>query len=269
MKKIKLIIDIFMLFILIILYNLSFSGILIHEILGILIWLLFIIHLFLNYKWIISITKNISNVKKGVKKIYIIDVLLFITFIMLTISGIKISQFLFTSFNDKDLLLWSNIHNYASNISLLLISVHLIMHFKFFYTQFNNKIKNQQYSKTITMIFIILSIFILCFNILLDKIKSIFINKIDETEYISDDYNDQVIEETGEDNKEESVTENNDEGDSTSVEEENDDTLTLSEYLSKLFCTGCGRRCPLSNPQCKRGESQAKEATDDYNELYT
>lgn len=38
----------------------------------------------------------------------------------------------------------------------------------------------------------------------------------------------------------------------------------LEEYLSKLVCTGCGRRCPLTDPQCRKGESQAQRATEEF-----
>ena len=43
---------------------------------------------------------------------------------------------------------------------------------------------------------------------------------------------------------------------------------TLEEYLSKLFCTACHKRCPLTNPRCGHGEQQAEEAAQEYNETY-
>lgn len=48
-----------------------------------------------------------------------------------------------------------------------------------------------------------------------------------------------------------------------------DDGTTLEEYLSTLFCTGCSRHCPLSNPQCGRSAQQIAEATADYNEKFS
>lgn len=41
-------------------------------------------------------------------------------------------------------------------------------------------------------------------------------------------------------------------------------TADLEEYLSKLVCTGCGRRCPLTAPQCRKGESQVQRATEEF-----
>ena len=33
----------------------------------------------------------------------------------------------------------------------------------------------------------------------------------------------------------------------------------LDEFLGKLYCTGCHRRCPLTVPQCSIGVRQAEE----------
>lgn len=43
---------------------------------------------------------------------------------------------------------------------------------------------------------------------------------------------------------------------------------SLNDYLGKLFCTACSRRCSLLSPNCTRGEQQAKAATEEYNSLY-
>lgn len=42
------------------------------------------------------------------------------------------------------------------------------------------------------------------------------------------------------------------------------DLPTLEEYLGKLVCSGCGRRCPLTSLQCGRGQSYLSTATSDY-----
>ncbi len=60
---------------------------------------------------------------------------------------------------------------------------------------------------------------------------------------------------------------------STSVGDDDDDTdmsniPTLMEYLNTFNCSACGRHCSLAAPQCGRGERQADEKTEDYNELY-
>lgn len=44
--------------------------------------------------------------------------------------------------------------------------------------------------------------------------------------------------------------------------------ISAEEYLSKLFCTGCSKHCPLSSPRCGKGEEQAETALEEYNALY-
>lgn len=44
--------------------------------------------------------------------------------------------------------------------------------------------------------------------------------------------------------------------------------VTLTEFLSKMFCTGCSKHCCLLNPQCNRGAQQAQEAKIEYQQVY-
>lgn len=46
------------------------------------------------------------------------------------------------------------------------------------------------------------------------------------------------------------------------------DKPTIEEYLSKLFCTGCGRHCPLTNPACGKGMSRQTQEIQKYNQIY-
>lgn len=44
--------------------------------------------------------------------------------------------------------------------------------------------------------------------------------------------------------------------------------VTLEEYLGKLVCTACGRRCSLLSPRCRRGEQQVAQAKQQYEQQY-
>ena len=63
-KKIKIILDVLMLILLIILNGYNITGNKIHEVLGILTFILFLLHLILNFKWINVVKKNISKLNK-------------------------------------------------------------------------------------------------------------------------------------------------------------------------------------------------------------
>lgn len=67
------------------------------------------------------------------------------------------------------------------------------------------------------------------------------------------------------------TTSDTDQSSTTSDDDDDTDTSnipTLMEYLNTFNCSACGRHCSLAAPQCGRGESQADEKTEVYNELY-
>ncbi|MCI5726258.1 MAG: hypothetical protein MR274_01780 [Clostridium sp.] len=39
----------------------------------------------------------------------------------------------------------------------------------------------------------------------------------------------------------------------------------MEEYLSKLHCNGCGKRCVLTNPRCSRGEQYREQKIQEFN----
>ena len=43
---------------------------------------------------------------------------------------------------------------------------------------------------------------------------------------------------------------------------------SLSDYLGKLFCTGCGKHCSLLSPGCGHGRQQAQQAETQYVQEY-
>lgn len=43
---------------------------------------------------------------------------------------------------------------------------------------------------------------------------------------------------------------------------------SLQEYLSGLFCGGCGKNCPLLSPRCGRGQELAQTAEEEYYAMY-
>ena len=64
MKVFKIIIDILLLIDTFVLVNIEITGNLIHEILGITMAILLLIHIVTNWNWIKSVTKNLKKVNK-------------------------------------------------------------------------------------------------------------------------------------------------------------------------------------------------------------
>ena len=102
MKKntVKMLLDIVIIAILALLYNSHVTVLAFHEIAGLGLFGLFIIHCLLNIKWIIAVSKRFFSkpIAPKVRIGYIVNLLLLITFIFEIISGIFTSQILFPSF---------------------------------------------------------------------------------------------------------------------------------------------------------------------------
>ena len=123
-NKFKMILDIIMTVLFISLMKISFTGLELHKIIGLGIFVLFLAHNLLNYKWIAGISKNIlaGKVKGKSKFMFILNItLLFITG-FIVISGIVISR------NSTEV--WSNLHHFAAYSGLILISVHIGLHWQ-------------------------------------------------------------------------------------------------------------------------------------------
>lgn len=256
MNKFKFLLDTIMLLIIVLILNISATGVLIHEILGISIWLLFMTHLFVNRKWIKAISKSfLSNkLENKIKYIYVIDVLLFIDFMLITVSGVGISQKLFTFLNVSNIYLFTNLHILATYFAGALIATHLVMHFAFIKAQItsflNKKINASNESPTVlSSILVFVSIAIVFFSTISSKNKTIS-SAVVATNSTTITTDDTTVNET--------IT-----SDTTATPE-----VTLTEYLGSLVCTACHNRCPLSRPRCSRGVSQAATATEKYNQLY-
>jgi succinate dehydrogenase/fumarate reductase cytochrome b subunit len=61
---------------------------LIHDKIGILMLVFFVVHIVLNWKWIVSATKNFSKKGKKIKENYVMDLALFVQFLLVGVSGL-------------------------------------------------------------------------------------------------------------------------------------------------------------------------------------
>ncbi len=234
MKK-KIFLDIIMFIVFIILMFLNFTGILLHEILGISLFLLTLIHIYLNRKFLFGIKLSNPNISSKIKFKFILDWLMTILLITLTITGILISKYLFTFIYANA----SDLHNYLAVIELGLMLIHLSLNLNLVYTVL--KVKNKIPLVMVSVLgFVGFYSYIIYNNIFMINKKS---EKVKEDVKTTDD---------------------------TTVPSQTETTPieTLSEYLSKLRCDGCGRHCLLIAPQCGIGVAKAEKATTTYYETY-
>lgn len=260
MKK-KYILDIIMIIIMTLLINKFFTGVLIHEILWLIVLILFAYHIFLNKNWIIKISNKIINefskINKRIKIMYFLDIIVFILMVLSIISGILISQVLFNFSIDSKLYLTGWHHFFLYWLTLILL-IHIGFHWNIIRTKL--KIKKASF-KDILLILIWLCIVIYIF-VKNDAFKKILIPQKEEYVIIED--KDKI-----DDKIDNNHNQKDDNGDYKNDDSSGNDKPSLSEYLSKFTCNGCGRHCLLSNPRCGREIQQQNIKINEYNERYS
>lgn len=126
-NTLKYLLDVTMLLLLVLMYDKMAVSMAFHEIGGLFLIGLFIIHLLFNGKWIAAVTQRIFS-KKTPAKIrlgYCVDALLLAAFALVGISGVLISKELFSFYGGNA---WKTVHYSASAFAILLMGVHLGLH---------------------------------------------------------------------------------------------------------------------------------------------
>jgi len=148
-QTLKIIIDISMTALFIILLKAFDTGLEFHEIAGLGIFALILIHNLMNISWIKNVAKNIfsDKIKLKTKLMFGLNLLLTLFILTIVITGILISKVLFTFINvgAQEQLIF--IHKMSSYICLGIIGAHILVHAKYLAAMFkklfiNIKIKN-------------------------------------------------------------------------------------------------------------------------------
>ena len=139
MKK-KLIVDILMFILMLLEFQRGYINTLYHEIFGIALLILVIIHLILNINFIKNLFKGKYNLKRII--ILIINIGFLITFTLSMIFGILSSQDLlkFLSINSLKII---KLHKICSYITLIFMGLHLGINFNTMFGKINSHIKNK------------------------------------------------------------------------------------------------------------------------------
>lgn len=243
------------------LMNLSFTGIKLHEILGILVFFLFLFHKMLNFKWIKSITMNLfkKEIKGKTKIMYVIDIILLILVILNVVTGILISTHILTNITTNNIEITSNWHHFFAYWLMIVLIIHIGLHWEFI----RNAMKIKKDSSTEKVILCIITAIIAFILLKSNIIKKLMIPRKEMNLQYEIENTKSTINNTSKKDDESEGDKNNQNSSSVVTEQP-----TIEEYLSKLFCTGCGRHCPLTNPACSRGMSKQTQKVQEYNQTY-
>lgn len=133
MKKktvVKIVLDAAMLIAIALMYSKQALGISFHEIGGLILIGVFFIHKGLNFSWIAHVTRRLRDVNGRARLRWIVDALMLVSFLTVGISGILISKIAFPGLAVPGGP-WKVMHYFAAALSLILVGVHLGMHWMY------------------------------------------------------------------------------------------------------------------------------------------
>lgn len=120
------------------------SGIPVHEWLSVALAVVVIWHLLRHWQWIIQVGKSFfQTVTVTAKLNYLLNVLFFITFVLLMYSGIAISESVMPSLGTRylDNRAWRMYHHLFSNITLIIMAVHVAVNWQWIVNLFRHRQK--------------------------------------------------------------------------------------------------------------------------------
>lgn len=277
MKKIKIVLDIIMFISIILLMKINITGLQLHEIIGICLFVIFIIHKIINFKWVKSVGKNIlnKNMKSKSKIMFFLDLILFIFVTLNVITGIVVSKFILVSITVNNIETVTILHKFFAWWSLILISIHIGLHWENVVNYFERKFKSLKENKILQILFILLYIIIAIIGIWSISRTSIYSKLIlnihneqkNRVEIKNDDSPQQYRERKYKNQKNKVEQKNNDLINNAAKENSSSNTTnipTLEEYLSQFTCDGCGKQCSLLNPGCEIGKKAREEKIQEY-----
>ncbi|MBZ0286244.1 MAG: cytochrome b/b6 domain-containing protein [Anaerolineae bacterium] len=110
-----------------------FTGLNLHELIGIGFGVGLLVHLILHWRWIVSITRTFFRKLVHESRLnYLLSLILFVDLFVIVITGIGISRTLGLSLGlDQSLShTFESLHRLASSFSLLIVALHVGMHWR-------------------------------------------------------------------------------------------------------------------------------------------
>lgn len=169
MKKlnyVKFSLDILMAILFTLLFKKMLFGIKFHEIAGLAIGGVVLVHCILNSKWIKAITIKLFSEKITIRTriVYLLDLLLLIDVAVIILSGIFISKVVFPNLRLESIPSLKGIHISASYIILMIIGIHLGLHWNWVMSIFKKIFKIPQ-NKILTYLSKALAVLVLLFGL--------------------------------------------------------------------------------------------------------
>ncbi len=270
----KITLDIVMTVLFIILIYAYDTGLVFHEIAGLTIFALFTFHIILNWSWVKNVTKNLFNtrIKTKSKLMYALNVALLISVSTIIITGILISQVIFNFGSDSNNHILVAVHKWFAYACLVLFTFHIALNWRYISVSVRHiflTLKESTLRKSFQAIGAAALVIVVMYSLIMsssDKAnqQATAINgssrETTTTRKIDSNRNSEVYEYKATGDQDYTISED--------IPENTKDTISLSDYLGKMFCTGCDKHCPLLSLKCDKGNSQLQAAKIQYQKLY-
>ena len=142
-NKVKLYVDIFIFLFFLVVSAPQATGIALHEWLSFAFLATFIVHLLLNWKWIVNVIRRFFKKLPGETRFNAIwNALLFILGTVVFFSGVFVSEAALPLLGFPIVIdpFWAQMHDLTANLFLILLGVHLAMHWRWFVDAFKRYI---------------------------------------------------------------------------------------------------------------------------------
>ena len=109
------------------------TGIAIHEWLGLAGAAAVVVHLLLHWEWIVGVTRRFLGRTSGAARLnYVVDVLFFIDLVVISLSGLMVSQALLPLLGlaAPGGTFWLVAHSLSADLAVVLVAVHAALHWK-------------------------------------------------------------------------------------------------------------------------------------------
>ena len=112
-------------------YEVKLTGEEIHEWVGLALFTILLVHLFLHWEWVVTVVKKFFRKIALTNRVnLIVDFLILVAFIAVTLSGIMISRYVVQTLGISLTQggSWKQIHKLSAGASLYLLALHFALH---------------------------------------------------------------------------------------------------------------------------------------------
>ncbi|MGG6431147.1 DUF4405 domain-containing protein [Anoxybacillus sp. D401a] len=123
-----------------------FNGLPFHEVAGLVIGVAVLIHIGLNYKWVVNTAKNIFNrsFSRKARFGFLLNVLLLFSMTAIILTGFLISKVVFPHFSGGENHALRELHDVFSKVTLVLVGVHIALHWQWIIGVFRKICKTKE-----------------------------------------------------------------------------------------------------------------------------